>query len=169
MEACDLEENPQVFRQKTAPGPSGTLRDVQSSISSGVKPLLTSDCFDSSRFLSHVPSYRKRVSTRQNQNKHSLLLVHLDENLPKTLLNSTTLFLHFYYEVFLKAHQRSSCSTCMMLKSIWAHPINIKKAQPMVDLEQLCKKINSNPLAPSADYWVTSCLYTDLAFRRISK
>ena len=70
MEACDLEENPQVFRQKTAPGPSGTLRDVQSSISSGVKPLLTSDCFDSSRFLSHVPSYRKRVSTRQNQNKH---------------------------------------------------------------------------------------------------
>ena len=161
-----MEENPQVFRQKTAPGPSGTLRDVQSSISSGVKPLLTSDCFDSSRFLSHVPSYRKRVSTRQNQNKHSLLLVHLDENLPKTLLNSTTLFLHFYYEVLLKAQQLLQH---MMLKIIRAHPINIKKAQPMVDLEQLCKKINSNPLAPSADYWVTSCLYTDLAFRRISK
>ena len=41
-----LEENPQIFRQKTAPGPSSILSDGQPSISSGVKPPQTSDCFD---------------------------------------------------------------------------------------------------------------------------
>ena len=65
MEACDLEENPQIFRQKTAPGPSGTLSEVQPSISSGVKPPQTSDAFDFSGFLTHVFCYRKQVFTRR--------------------------------------------------------------------------------------------------------
>ena len=46
MVACDLEKNPHIFRQKTAPGPSGILSEVQPSISSRVKPSQTSEAFD---------------------------------------------------------------------------------------------------------------------------
>ena len=65
-----LEENPQIFRQKTAPGPSSILSDDQPSISSGVKPLrpqmtsifliLQSPCF----LLS-----KTRARASRNQNK----------------------------------------------------------------------------------------------------
>ena len=64
-----MEENPKIFRQKTAPGLSSVLSDDQPSISSEVKPPATSDCFDSSRFRRHVLEISRARPASANQNK----------------------------------------------------------------------------------------------------
>ena len=83
-----MEENPKIFRQKTAPGLSSVLSDDQPSISSEVKPPATSDCFDSSRFRRHVLEISRARPASANQNKLLVLSV-----LPQATIDEDNLYL----------------------------------------------------------------------------